>query len=55
MSQFVSNLKGKKLCIIGGTGFTGMGICLKGLSLGMKITSVSRSGEPHYHKNIKEK
>lgn len=44
MSNF--SIYGKKLLIIGGNGYVGSAIARQAVSLGAKVTSVSRSGRP---------
>lgn len=51
----MSNLKGKTISIVGGSGYTGTAISEKAVGLGCNVISISRSGQPHYNsKQLKE-
>lgn len=39
------SLKGKKLLVVGGSGYVGSEVARKALNAGMSVTSVSRKGE----------
>lgn len=41
-----AQLAGKKLCLIGGTGYIGSNIAIQALKMGAKVVSVSRGGRP---------
>lgn len=39
-------LSGKKICLVGGSGFVGTAIAKRALELGAKVACVSRRGTP---------
>lgn len=46
-----SNLFGKTLCIVGGSGYIGMAIAKEAVNLGAKVHAISRTGSPKYTYN----